>query len=137
MAEKEKEEKTLFIYCTLKSLLTALLLTALLLLIISAVYLAADIKEEACRALITASAVFSVFLSSVSGGRRIRKQGIFLGAANGILYTLVLYLTGFLAFGFPGMGKGVIATAALSALAGALGGIIGVNIRAKNAKRRR
>ena len=78
MAEKEKEEKTLFIYCTLKSLLTALLLTALLLLIISAVYLAADIKEEACRALITASAVFSVFLSSVSGGRRIRKQGIFL-----------------------------------------------------------
>lgn len=137
MPEKERVEKTVFIYSTLKSLLAALLLTAIFILIISAVYLAADIKEEVCRGLITASAVFSVFLSSLSGGRRIRKQGIFQGAANGILYTLVLYLTGFLAFGFPGLGKGVLATAALCALVGALGGIIGVNIRPKSVKKRR
>lgn len=137
MPEKERVEKTVFIYSTLKSLLWALILTALLILILSAVYLAADIKEELCRTMITVSAVFSVFISSLSGGRRIRKQGIILGAANGALYTLVLYLTGFLAFGFPGLGKGVLATAALCALAGAIGGIIGVNIKPKSGKRRR
>lgn len=54
-----------------------------------------------------------------------------MGVALAVLYALVLYLTGFLAFGFPGFSKGVLPTAALLALGGALGGIIGVNIRGR------
>ncbi len=131
MTDNERAGKSLFIYTLSKGLLTALVLTGVLLLVLAAAYLIGDMADNLARALVTASSVFSVFLSSLLGGRKLRSRGLFLGVVLAVLYALVLYLTGFLAFGFPGFSKGVLPTAALLALGGALGGIIGVNIRGR------
>ncbi len=131
MTDNERAGKSLFVYTLSKCLLLSLVLTGALLLALAAVYLIGDIKESVARALVTVSSILSVFSSSVAGGRKLRKQGLILGIATALLYAAALYITGFMAFGFPGFSKGVLPTAALLALGGALGGIIGVNIRGR------
>ena len=116
MTDNERAGKSLFVYTLSKCLLLSLVLTGALLLALAAVYLIGDIKESVARALVTVSSILSVFSSSVAGGRKLRKQGLILGIATALLYAAALYITGFMAFGFPGFSKGVLPTAALLAL---------------------
>lgn len=129
MAEKEIKSSASIIYGTAKSLLFSLVLTALLIFAISAAYLVLEVSEKTASLLVTLSAVTSVFLASALGARKIKRRGLILGTATGAAYALTLYLTGFLAFGFPGLNKGLMSTAALLMLGGAAGGIVGVNIK--------
>lgn len=131
MEEKKGEGKIFFVYSVLKGLLTEAVITALTLLAVSAVYLAGEADEGTARILVAASAAAAVLFSAFGVGRRLKKNGLLSGAVTGLLYAAMLYFTGFLAFGFPGMGKGFFPTAGLSALIGAAGGIAGVNIRGR------
>lgn len=129
VAEKDAGGRLTMTYAVLRSLLAALVLTAFFLLVISILYLTTDLNEAACRGFVTASAIASVFLASFFGARSLSKRGLFLGALCGALYALFLYLTGFLAFGFPGFHRGLASTLALCLLSGAFGGVAGVNMR--------
>lgn len=131
MTDNERAGKSLFFYAASKGLLTALILTGIFLLVLAAAYLIGDMAEALARALVTASSVLSVFIAALFGGRKLRRQGLVLGIMVAILYAGTLYLTGFLAFGFPGFSKGVLPTVALLSMGGAFGGIIGVNIRGR------
>lgn len=131
MAEKNGLGKLDFVYRVLKNLLSSMIITALLLLAVSTAYIATDIGEEFARTAVTVSAVFAVFASSFIGGRKMRKHGLITGAAAGFMYTAVLYMTGFMAFGLPAFGKGALPSFGLSILIGAIGGIAGVNIGIK------
>jgi putative membrane protein (TIGR04086 family) len=129
--ENKQSGKGSLSYGILRGLLSSLVITGLSLLIISVIYLAGDFSENLLRTLVTAFALLSVFISSLSGGLSLRRQGLFMGFCIGALYALCLYITGFLSFGFPGFSKGLLGTLALSVLMGSLGGIIGVNIKRK------
>ncbi len=131
MDEKENKKDRFLIYNILMGLLSALTLTGLSLLVIAVIYLNGEMKDATAQNLVTACAILSVFLSSASRGRSIRKGGLLLGSLVGALYSLCLYFTGFLAFGFPGFTGGLLATLALSVLSGAIGGIVGVNLKGK------
>ncbi len=134
MTEKEAAGRLTMTYAVLRSLLVALVLTAVFLLAVATAYLTTDLKEASCRAFVTASAIASVFLAAFLGARSLSRRGLFLGALCGALYALVLYLTGFLAFGFPGFHKGLLSTLALCLLSGAFGGVAGVNMRSSKRK---
>ncbi len=129
--EKKETGKGFLPYGILRGLLTSLVITGLSLLIISVIYLTGDFGEDLLRALVTASALLSVFISSLIGGVSLKKQGLILGFFVGCLYALSLYVTGFLSFGFPGFSKGLLGTVALCILSGCVGGIIGVNLKRK------
>ena len=131
MEEREKKREKAMLINILGGILASLVLTGLSLLIISAVYLTRDLSDETARKLVTACAFFSVFLSSAAAGKKGRQKGLLTGTLIGAGYSLCLYITGFLAFGFPGFSKGLLSTLALSVLCGALGGIVGVNLRRK------
>ncbi len=131
MEEKKGEGKIFFVYSVLKGLLTEAVITALMLLVVSAAYLVGEADEGAARIWVAVSAAVAVLFSAFGVGCRLKKNGLLSGAVTGLLYAAMLYLTGFLAFGFPGMGKGFFPTAGLSALIGAAGGIAGVNIRGR------
>lgn len=131
MEEKKGEGKIFFVYSVLKGLLAEAVITALMLLAVSAAYLVGEVNEGTARIWVAVSAASAVLFSAIGVGRRLKKNGLFSGAVTGLLYVAMLYLTGFLAFGFPGMGKGFFPTAGLSVLIGAAGGIAGVNIRGR------
>ena len=125
-----KKEKILLINI-LGGILSSLVLTGLSLLVISVIYLTKDLSDDFARNAVTACAFSSVFLSSATAGRRQRQRGLLTGALIGAGYSVCLYATGFLAFGFPGFSKGLLSTLALCILCGALGGIVGVNLKRK------
>ena len=131
MDEKDKIKKSDFLPGVLGALLWALVLTGLSLVISSFVYLHGDLSDGSARSIVTASALLSVFLSSAISGRKMRHKGLFMGIMVGILYSLCLYLTGFMAFGFSHFSKGLFSAMALCILCGALGGIVGVNLKSK------
>lgn len=131
MEEKEKQKRSTPLHSVPEGLLSALVLTALSLLIIAVIYLSRDLKEETARNLITGCALLSVFISSVFSGRKLKSHGLISGALLGFCYSLCLYFTGFLAFGFPGFSKGLFATLSLCILSGAVGGIVGVNLKGR------
>lgn len=131
MSEREIKAKSEVIYGILKSLLGALLITAIMLLVLSAIYLSTDLSEKTSQVLVSFLAIFSVFVGSFTGNLKIKRKGLINGALIGILYSFVLYMTGFLAFGFPGINKGLLSTMALCAMSGILGGVLGVNIGIK------
>ena len=107
MEEREKKREKAMLINILGGILASLVLTGLSLLIISAVYLTRDLSDETARKLVTACAFFSVFLSSAAAGKKGRHKGLLTGTLIGAGYSLCLYITGFLAFGFlPGVFKG-------------------------------
>ena len=117
------------VYSVLSSLLWSLVITGLALLAISVVYLNVDFSEKTLQLLVSVTAFLSVLISNVIISARLRKNGLLIGALSGLSYALTLYITGFLAFGFPGFNKGLLVTALISILSGGIGGIIGVNIK--------
>ncbi len=131
MEENEKKKRCALIHFVLDGLLSALVLTGLSLLIVSVIYLSRDLSDELAGNLVTACSLSSVFLSSVFSGRKLKSRGLILGTLLGTFYSLSLYITGILAFGFSGFSKGLLSTLALSVLCGAIGGITGVNIRSR------
>ena len=127
----EDKKKGIFLNSVLKSVLTSLVLTGLSLLCIAVIYLNKDFSDDLARKLVTVCALTSVFISSLASGIKMRSRGLVLGLLSGIFYALCLYITGFIAFGFPGFSKGLLSTLALSVLSGVLGGIAGVNLRGR------
>lgn len=125
----EEKKNGILLHSILKSVLTALVLTGLSLLCVAVIYLNKDLSDELSRKIVTVCALASVFISSMASGISLKNKGLILGLFSGSLYALCLYITGFMAFGFPLFSKGLLSTLALSVLSGALGGIVGVNLR--------
>ncbi len=126
------EKKNGFLlHSVLKSVLASLVLTGLSLLSVAVIYLNKDLSDDAARNIVTVCALASVFISVAAAGIKLKNSGLLLGLFSGVLYALCLYITGFIAFGFPGFSKGLLSTLALSVLSGASGGIVGVNIKGK------
>lgn len=127
----EDKKNGIFLNSVLKSVLTSLVLTGLSLLCIAVIYLNKDLSDDMARKLVTVCALASVFISALASGIKMRSKGLVLGLLSGTSYALCLYITGFIAFGFPGFSKGLLSTLALSVLSGVLGGIAGVNLRGR------
>ncbi|UUZ84435.1 TIGR04086 family membrane protein [Paenibacillus sp. P26] len=70
----------------------------------------------------------SMFLGGLMSGKRSASKGWYHGGMLGIVYTLLVWLIGFLAFDH-GFSKGMLQLGGLALIAGALGGMIGVNLK--------
>ncbi|MDP4133570.1 MAG: TIGR04086 family membrane protein [Bacillota bacterium] len=138
MREREdlKEEGKINLYVILKGVLKALFITATLLFLLALIYLWTDLSEGTEKIMVTLTAILSIIIAAFSGARKLKKQGLLTGTGTGLIYAIILYITGFLAFDFPGFNKGIAATFLLCAFAGAVGGIIGVNVRSRRKKYR-
>ena len=131
MEDKNERKENALLVNALGGILSSLVITGLSLLIVSVVYLTGDLTDEKARSIVSACAFVSVFLSSAAIGRKRRRQGLLTGLLTGVGYSFCLYITGFLAFGFPHFSKGLLSTLALSVMCGAIGGIVGVNLKRK------
>ena len=111
--------------------LTALLTTAVLLLLFSALCVSSD----AAFGLVTPLALIAVAVGATVGGfaagKLARKQGWLFGLLTGLLLFLLLTLVGGLCVGVF-FGARFLLRLALCAACGAVGGIVGVNIRRRD-----
>ncbi len=64
------------------------------------------------------------------------RQGLICGSISGILYIMVLYIAGALIFKEFSFGMSVVISALMWVLCGAVGGLMGVNLKPKRRRRK-
>ncbi len=70
----------------------------------------------------------AMLAGGVVSGRRSGSKGWYHGGMLGAIYTVVVWIIGFLAYD-AGFSKEMLGLAAVALLAGALGGMIGINLK--------
>lgn len=84
---------------------------------------------------ITAGLVLTAIISNIIAGilisKKARNRGWINGAVGGCVYVVLLYFIGAIFFGNVGIGSGTLMMLAICLFSGAIGGIIGINMKHK------
>ena len=132
----------IYIYCTkesdtmavvkismLKGLIISYILTAAVFLIYALLITYTDVTEEHIS---TAALITTVIVCVICGfitARSASSRGLIWGIISGVLYALLMFITGFLLIpSFVPTSKFIVMSV-LAAAAGGLGGIIGINLK--------
>ena len=124
---KEKERPAVG-RCVL-NLITAYAVTVVLVLIFALILCYTDIDEAWIGRGARIISVFSVALAGALCARNGRSSGWLVGGISGILYMVVLYAIGYLAFGRINLNFESVLRLIYGAVAGVIGGIIGINMK--------
>ncbi len=122
-------------YTGFVTVMTNVLIVYLVMLVIlfalAAVITYTDFPESYAGSAIFALTILSVVLVGILAARGAPRHGWMWGMCGAVFYTLLLYLLGSVLIGGFTVGVNFVAMAALVLLAGALGGVIGINLGRK------
>lgn len=107
----------------------AVVFTLILLLIYSAFLTYTKLNESTMPVFIIGITAISILIGSLMSSVNIRKNGIVNGALVGLIYIVVIYLLSSIATKTFSLNMYSIIMIIISTVAGAIGGIIGVNKR--------
>ncbi len=103
---------------------------ALILLLILAVFVTfTSFKEENIKIAVSIINGITVILSGTLACRRVKTLGWLNGGIEGVFYTLLLFLISILIFDNFNFGLSMILSVAIAFVLGAVGGIIGINLK--------
>lgn len=126
------EEKKSNFFIILKGILIAYVVTAVLISIYSAVLAYTNLKESTIPVCVVVIAIISIMFASSITLRKIKEKGLINGAIIGASYLLTLYiLSSIFAVGFS-INTFSIIMLIFCALAGVVGGVVGVNLWLNN-----
>ena len=111
------------------NLITAYAVTVVLVLIFALVLCYTEIDEVWIGRGARIISVFSVALAGALCAKNGRRSGWLVGGISGILYMVVLYAIGYLAFGRLELNLDSVLRLIYGAVAGVIGGIIGINMK--------
>lgn len=112
----------------LKGSLIAILITLILLLIISALLTFTSIPEGTIPIMLIIASAISIIIGSIISSKKLSKRGILNGMIVGIIYIICIYLLSSIFITGFSMNLKSLIMIITSAIAGMLGGIIGVNL---------
>ncbi|MBE7030176.1 MAG: TIGR04086 family membrane protein [Ruminococcaceae bacterium] len=112
-----------------KSIAIALLFTILVFVIFALLITYTNVPETAVSTVVLLTTLFSVMLSGMLVSGRATNRGWFHGAVAGLCYMLMVYLAGAILFTGPVFDRRVVWMILIGFLAGAFGGIIGINLK--------
>ncbi|MDD2503591.1 MAG: TIGR04086 family membrane protein [Clostridia bacterium] len=124
---KSTEKESLKISLLLKGLLASVIITVLAFILLSLILANTNFPQR----LITPSVVVTTIISVLTAGsvstRGIRNKGWLNGSIVGLVYMILLYLISSLVYNNFSIDRYVITMAAIGIMAGAIGGILGIN----------
>ena len=109
----------------------AIIVTLVLLFVFSMLLAYTNVSEDNMQAVIIAVSGISVLMGSLTSGKKMKRQGLINGGAIGLIYIAVIYTISSIIQKDFSLNLVAMIMIAICILAGALGGIIGVNIRKK------
>lgn len=127
MKEMNTEGTTSNLVRVLKGSVFAVVLTLILLLIYSALLTYTNLNESTMPVFIIGITVISILVGSIMSSVNIKKNGLTNGALVGLIYILVIYLLSSTINKSFSLNMYSIIMMIASVIAGAIGGIIGVN----------
>lgn len=121
------EKKKLNYLALVKGIFFSIVLTLVLIVIITGICYFGNISEKLLGLMLFLSSAISVFLSSIFMTRSVKHSGLIYGALNGLGYFLIILAASICFAGRFSPSTQCITMFIGSVLAGALGGIMGVN----------
>ncbi len=128
MKPVNEKERPALLRCLL-SLVTAYAVTVALVMLFALLLCYTDIDEVWIGRGAKIITVFSVALAGALCAKSGKRGGWLVGGVSGVLYMVILYAIGYLAFGGVELGSEALIKLGYGALAGIIGGIIGINMK--------
>ena len=113
----------------MKGIVLSFLITVVMLFLVSILLCYTNMKENLIEPCIIFTSSFSILIGSFSIMKNVKQRGLVFGMALGTIYMLMIYLiSSFISMDFS-LGFGTIIMMILGIISGAIGGIIGVNLK--------
>lgn len=113
----------------IKTVVTAFLITIILMGILALLICYTPIPEEAITPSVYVLNYFSVFMAGLFSAARAKKRGFITGGLSGAVYMLLVYLLGYILFGGIEFTNDVLLTIVYCLVVGMAGGIVGINLQ--------
>ncbi|MBQ3111146.1 MAG: TIGR04086 family membrane protein [Clostridia bacterium] len=113
----------------MKTVLTAFLITVILMGILAVVICYTPISEEAVTPSVYALNYFSVFMAGLFSAAKAKKRGFITGGLAGGLYMFLVYALGYILFGGIEFTKSVLMNIIYCVALGVAGGVVGINLK--------
>lgn len=128
--EIEREKTVLLnLKAILKTVVTAFLITVILMGGLALLICYTPISEEAVTPSVYVLNYFSVFMAGLLSAAKAKKRGFITGGLAGALYMLLVYALGYVLFGGIEFTKAVFMNIIYCLAVGIAGGVVGINIR--------
>lgn len=105
------------------------IISLVLLFILACIVTYTSFPESYVYGVISAITVIGILLASISVAKKYRTLGWVHGAVTGVLYNMILYVISVSFLSFIGAQKGILSFIVIGVVCGALGGIVGVNLK--------
>ncbi len=129
MNNVKKTDKNSNVYLIIKGFIIALIISVVSIYIFACVLVNTSVQENTIKPVIITITGISILIGSSISCLQIKKNGILNGICVGALYILSLYILSSIAFCGFGFNINSIIVIIVGIVLGAIGGIIGVNIR--------
>lgn len=129
MEHLESLENVNYFKVFMKSIMIAFFSTLLLILILSILITYTSLREEIIKPAVIFISAFSILLGGFLVSRKIMKKGIIYGGILGLIYMILIYIiSGIIGNNFIiGLSSCVMIVSGI--MGGAIGGILGVNLK--------
>ena len=111
------------------SYIIAFLLTVVILSLLSVVFMFFPPSEAVLSAISGYCGIFSAFIAALLCSRKTASRGYLAGMFSACIYTCILIGLGCLLWGEGALPQGVISYLIIASVAGAAGGIVGINLK--------
>lgn len=128
MEFKSEKSVAVTLLVILKTVVTAFLVTAILMAVLALLICFTPLPEEAVTPSVYVLNYFSVFMAGLFSAAGSKSRGFVAGGLSGALYMLLVYLLGYILFGGITFSKSVISTILYCLIVGMAGGIVGINL---------
>ncbi|GEM_PF-4789580 len=118
------------LFAITKGLLTTFAITAAVMVCCAAVMtLGSGLNENTVYIAVHITSLAAVFAGALTAARNIQSRGMLNGLAVGIIYTIATVFAGFMITPDYSVGTKTLLTLGISLASGALGGILGINMK--------
>jgi putative membrane protein (TIGR04086 family) len=116
----------------LKGILVSYIITIPVFIIFAFILSCTDFPTKYVNAVVIIVTIASIVVAGAVSTRKVKSKGWLNGGIVGFLYILILYFLGSIVFNNFRLGGNVISMLIIGVLMGAVGGIIGINLRHKS-----
>lgn len=117
------------LFSLLKGLLAAYLVTIPVFMLLALILANTDFPQRLLTPAIVVTTIVSVFTAGAVATRGVKSKGWLNGGIVGLVYMIILYFLSSIVYKNFSIDKYVVTMTIIGVLAGAIGGIVGINIK--------
>ena len=129
--ENDSSKSLISFKSLIKSVIVAILFTIILFIVFALIISFTDITEASADTMVTVATIIGVIISGIISAYGASSKGWLSGSIGGLFYIFIVWLTGLISGYSVSFSKSTAVILALSIVFGAIGGIIGINMKRK------